>query len=272
MLFPVSDRRRHAFTLVELLVVIAIIGILMAISLIVGSQVISGGKARATADTLRVLDSAVSDYVNRVGKIPDSTVRVETDANTGSTNNLFPVFDGSFGDFTVQRPPTMNTVGLFLHQVAGTGNASETVATINPKYVRLFDPDGPSGDHPELMTVFDGWGRPIRYVHPSFDGRWPESGRSLGQPGSGVDFAIAAQSPIKSDAQRQDLKISVVRRNFLSDEDRENWVPTDIDPIGDSDGGICPAQRPYFYSPGEDNDPSTLDDNVYTSQPTKSVG
>lgn len=267
MLFHWSSRRRHAFTLVELLVVIAIISILMAISLIVGAQVVSGGKGRVTADTIRVLDSAVSDYVNRVGRIPDATARVETDANAGTTNNLYPVIDGEHTTTEV----TINTVGLFLYQASGTGNISESIATINPKYVRLFDPDGPrmvidgTGWQPELMTVFDGWDRPIRYVHPVFDGIWPESGRPLGGVGNSISLRDPAQSPIKAQAQRDELQIWTVRRNFITDEDRKQSP----DLVGDSDGGICPAQRPYFYSPGEDGDPSTLDDNVYTGKPTQ---
>jgi len=261
MLFHWSSRRRHAFTLVELLVVIAIISVLMAISLIVGAQVVSGGKARVTADTIRVLDSAVSDYVNRVGRIPDATARVETNANAGTTNNLYAVFDG----VDTSTDDTINTVGLFLHQASGTGNISESIATINPKYVRLYDPDGPGDPQPELLTVFDGWDRPIRYVHPTFDGIWPESGRSLGAVGSSISLRDPAQSPIKAQAQRDELQIWDVRRNFITDEDREQTPGL----VGDSDGGICPAQRPYFYSPGEDNDPSTLDDNVYTGKPTQ---
>jgi prepilin-type N-terminal cleavage/methylation domain-containing protein len=261
MLFLIRHKR-NAFTLIELLVVIGIISVLMAISLLIGSRVVSGGKARVTTDTIRVLDSAMSDYVNRVGRIPDSTVRIKTNANASSTVNLFPVFDAFDTNMEVQ----INTVGLFIEQGQGTSGIATTIATLNPKFVRSFDPDGPGGPQPELTTVFDGWDRPIRYVHPTFDGRWIQGTRGVGTPGNPVDLADAAASPIKNQNLWVDLAIRMVRRNFLTDDDRENWTGPG-EPIGDSDGGICPSPRPYFYSPGEDGDPSAIDDNVYTTKP-----
>ena len=260
MLFLIRQRR-HAFTLIELLVVIGIISVLMAISLLIGSRVVSGGKARVTTDTIRVLDSAMSDYVNRVGRIPDSTVRIKTNANSSSTVNLFPVFDA----FDTNTEVQINTIGLFIEQGQGTSGIASTIATLNPKFVRSFDPDG-TGPQPELTTVFDGWDQPIRYVHPTFDGRWIQGTRTDGTPGSPIDLNDAAASPIKAQNLRDDLAIRMVRRNFLTDKDRENWTGPG-DPVGDSDGGTCPSPRPYFYSPGEDGDPSTIDDNVYTTKP-----
>lgn len=264
-------RRRHAFTLVELLVVIAIISILVTVSLIVGQRVVSGGKGRATADTIRVLDAALADYVNRVGRIPDPTTRVETNANPDATDNLYPIFDGR----DMVNEVTINSVGLFLYQASGTGGISEMIATINPRFVRSFDPDD-GGPQAELTTVFDAWDRPIRYVHPFFDGVWTEEeldgdDRPAGLSGTDIDLTDDAYSPIRSQEDRDNLQITRVRRNFLTDEDREDWQGSG-DPVGDSDGGICPAPRPYFYSPGEDGDPSTLDDNIYTTQPTAPQG
>jgi prepilin-type N-terminal cleavage/methylation domain-containing protein len=258
MLFLIRHRR-NAFTLIELLVVIGIISVLMAISLLIGSRVVSGGKARVTTDTIRVLDSAMSDYVNRVGRIPDSTVRIKTNANAGSTVNLFPVFDAVDTNTEVQ----INTIGLFIEQGQGTSGIATTIATLNPKFVRSFDPDGPGGPQPELTTVFDGWDRPIRYVHPTFDGRWIQGTRGVGDPGNPVDLTDAAASPIKAQNLRNDLAIRMTRRNFLNDNDREATPGI----VGDSDGGTCPSPRPYFYSPGEDGDPSATDDNVYTTKP-----
>ncbi len=258
-------RRRNAFTLIELLVVIGIISVLMAISIIVGSRVVSGGKARATADTLRVLDSALADYVNRVGRIPDSTARVETNANAGGSVNLFPVFDGRHMGSADEE--TMNTVGLFLHQAKGTSGVSATIAGVNPKFVRSYDADG-AGPQPELTTVFDAWDRPIRYVHPIFDGEWTANERTVGNPGTQVSLKDAAASPIKDITVRNDLAVWVLRRNYLTDDDRQATPGM----VGDSDGGICPSPRPYFYSAGEDGDPSTIDDNVYTTEPKRSGG
>jgi prepilin-type N-terminal cleavage/methylation domain-containing protein len=262
MLFRPVSARRHAFTLVELLVVIAIISILIAISLIVGERVVSGGKARATADTIRVLDSALADYVNRVGNIPDPTARVETTANAGTTDNLYPVFDGR--DLGEGDEPVINSVGFFLYQAEGTSGISATIATINARFVRNFDPDGAAGPQPELTTVFDAWDRPIRYVHPFFDGAWTDGDRAEGQAGNPVDLSDEAMSPLKNLVPGE-LQVTQVRRNFLTDADRQATAGL----VGDSDGGMCPTPRPYFYSAGGDGDPSTLDDNVYSTKPTR---
>ncbi len=253
------NKRATAFTLIELLVVIGIIGILAAIAVIVGGKVVESGKSRATADTIRVLDSAMADYVNRLGKIPDPVVRIELTG--GSTTNAFAVIDGvyqSSGDRVV------NTLGLFLKQAEGTGGVAAAIDQINPKFVRLYDADE-GGPMPSLRTVFDAWDRPIRYVHPTWDGEWLQGTRSVGQAGAGVNLSDATASPIRDATLRSALAISTIRRNFLSDADRQATPNL----VGDSDGGLCPSPRPYFYSAGEDGDPSTTDENVYSVQPKR---
>ncbi|GAB4385765.1 MAG: hypothetical protein Kow0022_12880 [Phycisphaerales bacterium] len=251
---------RRAFTLIELLVVIGIISILIAVSVVVGKRVAGTGKAMVTADTIRVLDAAVGEYVNRIGRLPALAERVETTA--GPALNVFPVIDG----VDTVSGKLINSIGLFIHQAEETGGVGSAIAQIDEKFVRLMDVDGP-GPQPGLTTVVDGWDRPIRYVHPAFDGTWTnEDPRPTGQAGSPVDLS-APGSPIKDQTLRNDLAITMVRRNFLTDKDRET-SPT---LVGDSDGGICPTPNPYFYSAGEDGDPSTLDDNVYTTKPRTAV-
>ncbi len=252
------SRARHGFTLIELLVVIGIIAILIAISVVVGAKVASSGKGMASAETIRVLDATLGDFINRVGKNPDPVTRVTL--VSGSNVNVFPLIDGTHQVNSVDR--VINSVGLFIQQAEGTGGVGTAIAQINDKYVRRYDPDG-NGPQPELTTVFDAFDRPIRMVHPSFDGTWTSGTRPLGAVGTAIDLSNPAASPIKDQTLRNDLAITEVRRNFLTDEDRAANAAL----VGDSDGGVCPSPKPYFYSAGDDGDPSTLTDNIYTTKP-----
>ncbi len=250
------SRARPGFTLIELLVVIGIIAILIAVSVVVGAKVASSGKGSATADTIRVLDAALGDYINRVGKNPDPVTRVTL--VSGSGVNVFPLIDGK----DTGTDKYINSVGLFIQQAEGTGGVGTAIAAINDKYVRRYDPDA-NGPQTELTTVFDAFDRPIRFVHPTFDGTWTGAPRPAGAVGTAIDLSNPAASPIKDQTLRNDLAIREVRRNFLTDEDRT----ANASLVGDSDGGVCPSPKPYFYSAGDDGDPSTLTDNIYTTKP-----
>lgn len=253
-------RARRAFTLIELLVVIGIIAILIAISVIVGARVGDTGKGMATAETIRVLDAAMGDYINSVGSLPPLATRVEWVG--GPAQNVYPIIDGR--DMGTEK--YINTIGLFIRQTEGTSGVGTAIAQIDNRYVRRYDPDG-AGPQPELTTVFDAWDRPIRYVHPALDGIWVGSPRTEGQAGTAVDLS-AGGSPIKDQTLRNNLAITSVRRAYYSDADRAANANIGT---GDSDGGLCPSPKPYFYSAGEDGDPSTLKDNIYTTKPNTEV-
>ena len=164
----------HAFTMVELLVVIGIIGLLVGLSLVVGSQVMGGAKVRATEETLRVLDQALQEYINAEGDNPPPIYEVP------GSNAVFPVADAR--DMTnAFTPPAgsgglpghqmLNSVGFFYAQASKVSAAKAVLDNLPARYVRMYDPDGTgTGDQPSLMTVFDAWGRPIRYVHPVWQG------------------------------------------------------------------------------------------------------
>ncbi len=63
-----AANKRPGFTLIELLIVIGIIVLLVGLSLVVGNQVVGGGRTRLTTDTLRVLDNATQAYMSATGK------------------------------------------------------------------------------------------------------------------------------------------------------------------------------------------------------------
>lgn len=297
-------RRIRAFTLIELLVVIAIIGILVTIVTTVGASAIRGGKARQTQDTIRVVDTAVTTYLNDLGRSPPAFI-------AAFAPSISPQFDGA--DFAAypmadavdltggseMSKTRINSIGLFMRALDDVG-LGDTLASVDPQVLTRWDGDGDlvdesgiatsgPGQQPELRTLLDGWGKPLRFVHPAWHGPMTEEDnrgdpRPIGTWGMAVmpiDFNAsgdgtgywleANRSPAGYDVSNSsDFPIQMLRRNFLTDKDRDMW--TDAAPaIGDSDGGYTIGNVPYIYSAGPDGDPSTLDDNTYTTEPRRPV-
>jgi prepilin-type N-terminal cleavage/methylation domain-containing protein len=297
-------RNRLGFTLIELLVVIAIIGILVTIVTTIGSSAIRGGKARQTQDTIRVVDTAVATYLNDLGTSPPAFV-------TAFAPTISPAFDGDdfaaypladavdlTGGSEVDKTK-INSIGLFMRALDDVG-LGETLASVDAQLLTRWDGDGDlvdesgtattgEGQQPELRTLLDGWGRPLRFVHPAWDGLVTEEDnqgnpRAQGAWGTAVapinDGSLsngsgywleASRAPTGYDPARvADFPIRMIRRNFLTDADREMWNQTEP-AIGDSDGGYTIGNVPYIYSAGPDGDPSTLEDNSYTTEPRRPV-
>mgnify|MGYP000266772146 CR=1 FL=1 len=263
----------RAFTLIELLIVIGIIGLLIAITLAVGGQVAKGGKERLTRDTLRVLDTALSEYINANDGIPDA---MHLDRVQGNINYFIPVADARDMEHDDQTPAQLikgnqmiNSVGLFIEQVKNVPKAKTAIDSLPTKVIRLLDPDNPDPaalDQRKRLTVMDAWGRPIRYVHPAFDGLVLES---PGDTTSPRDVGTIVGPPSGSDQ----YSIGKIRRN------RDALPPSNpvkAEELADSDGGVCVGNRPYFYSAGPDGkvgyDPATETDhnadNIYSTAPT----
>lgn len=227
----------RAFTLIELLIVIGIIALLIVIGLAVGRQVTGRGKEAFTLDTIRTLDQVLADYMAAKDGLPPAWVPNPTD-----TDELLPVADARAGTEMI------NSVGLFILQAEEVPTAKASLQGLDSRQIREFQPlDGttPSNDQPLLRTVFDGWGNPIRYVHPKFHGIIDPAlsltdPSLLGPPPTGTSYAFSQIRRLNGDA--------------AADEN-------------DADGGLCVGGRPYFYSAGPDGDPSTTDDNVYTTKP-----
>lgn len=260
-----TARVQRGFTLVELLVAIGIIAILVALTFGVATTVADSGRTRATEGAIGVLDQALDAYVQAQGSNPPALIKVETaDMPTGNDPGYYPLFDGFSDDD--QRP--INTVGLFIYECRSVPAVQDLIAGLDPKFVANYRPGGTTGSalQPELTTILDAWGNPIRMVHPRFAGEVLDGTRINGDPGSFIDltddsngYLVGAETFIPDG----EIILSRVRRNALSDQDRR----TSAELVGDSDGGLPPSPRPYFYSAGPDGDPSTIDDNVYSISP-----
>lgn len=275
-----------AFTLIELLVVIGIIGLLAAISLGVGARMVTTGKTRATEGVLQALDQTLSTYIDSKGEIPPALVAVRNEDLPRSIGSLvgngnpgyYPALDGTTDDGEM----LVNSIGYFLYAAQDVPSVQSVLAGIDPKFVRQYTPSqqagGSSGgvgpgvslaEQPQLLTVFDAWGNPIRFVHPKFDGIIEKTRRVEGDDGQAINISAHQngyfdQGFLQTLQTNRSFIVSNVRRNKMTPAERRE----DPDLVADSDGGTCPGPRPYFYSCGPDGDPSTTDDNVYTTIPT----
>ncbi len=279
--------RAGGFTLVELLTVIVIISVLIAITFAVGQGVIQGQRSRLAQDTIRVADVAVDAYYRDVGDTPPVLVEAPG-ANPGDPTVLLPMADAvdgqSISGGDESRKTAINSVGLFVRSLDRVG-LDEVLRPLSTDQLSFFDPDdaGPGGQlgfnrQPELRTILDPWGRPMRFVHPRFDGLIMNDVQIL--PGTDVDVGPAGVQLVTESDLPSGFDVSAfggsrfpmreIRRNHLPVEVREDNASL-AGLTGDSDGGICPSGRPYLYSAGPDGDPSTLEDNVYTTLPTFSA-
>lgn len=265
---------RAGFTLIELLVVLGIIGALVAITLGIGSAMVESGKARQTADTIKVLDMIASEHRAST----DAGVPWYVSVPNGDSSYAIPLIDG------VDRPDVFNgatqtkyvvpTVTWYLKQITEYTPMPSAESLLNQIDGKLRSTEnapaainaatlmeGPNG---RRLAVLDAWGRPIRMVHPKLDGVIPTRSGALAADGGPL-------KPIREYVTAPTgHQYSVVgfRRNYISNADRLARQNAGLPAmIGDSDGGSCTSDVPYFYSAGKDGDPSTRSDNVYSTRP-----
>lgn len=268
--------RRRAFTIIELLVVVGIIGILVSIGLFVGRAVVSKGKRVATEGLIQVADKALEAYYDKKGEGPSDRYTYKN--KTGEIYE-FALMDGRDGgnttSFDVDKDPAFDSFARFALACKDVPEADAVLKSIaDPRQVRnvvvaagIFD-DPTTGSKTDLRSIefIDGYGRPLRFVHPAFHGGF----------GSFLD---QTQKPAQMSSVRQNKKVTERRGSSTNKIDfRRSYRPfnpaslsASQDPrkaVGDADEGLCPSSRGYFYSAGLDLDPGTREDNVYSAQPT----
>lgn len=280
---PRTPKTRNAFTLLELLIAIAIIAALAAITTLVGSAVLDSGKQRATLGVLQTLDEALAAYKDKNGDNPPALVEIPYERMVTPIGNIspgesvyFPAIDGRGRENTSDELYMVNSVALFIESVRSVPETQDIINAINPRFVQNYSPD--ETYFPQLITVFDAWGNPIRYVHPKFHGIVDQSDRTLGDAGTPVNivnpnkpYFVPGALPLNATTV---VRMKFVRRNRLIDADFGDeglsgggglnlGSISDFELVPDSDGGLTAGNRPYFYSAGPDGNPATIEDNIY---------
>jgi hypothetical protein len=165
----------------------------------------------------------------------------------------------------------INSVGVYMFQASQIPGSKSVLDKLPSKLVTRSDAAGPQ---PMLTTVMDAWGRPIRYVHPAFQGTLTgdaTDANPMSTQGRPIDQVLGSLSSV---TPPQTYAIAQVRRNHT----QASAAPATPQEWSDSDGGTCVGGRPYFYSAGPDGlvgflqQPSGApidcnQDNVYTTKP-----
>ncbi len=270
--------RVRGFTYIEMAVVIAIIAILMLIVLQIGRSVADAGRSRQTQATLAVLDNALTAYAaERPGQFPSEF--------TDSRGVAYPLIDGRCiedvgTDVSSYTAPAYPSLALFF--AAGRRNEAIEAAVrgIDPSRVvpvnmaqystRFTQPqERVSANVPEtpitMFTVLDGWDRPIRFVHPAFDGGYGNGYRpssvgatnftSVARPSLKLTLATANGGTQETNFRRAAMPFDPARPDYVT-----TWT-------GDADEGTSAGARAYFYSAGRDGNPGTRGDNIYSIRP-----
>ncbi len=250
-------RCRRAFTLIELLVVIGIIGLLVVIALSIGARVTGTGKQRLTESVIQILDGSIQQYQSERGSIPSPTFKHENPAQPGQ-HTIVPVADAAWDG---ANGAMINSVGWYVLQAGRESGVGGLFTGVDARLLENFEIDNPPtgagwpSDNPQMPTLMDAWGRPLRYVHPAFDGLIHGPNFKAGSVTAGGAGASVLMTDI--------LGAAPGGLSYAFPQIRRNNLPTgSVGP--DSDGGVCPGNSPYFYSTGADGNPATTDDNVYS--------
>lgn len=162
---------RAAFTLIELLVVIAILGILMVIGFGVAQGVRKNTQQRLTETALSSLEAMLDEYINETGRVPEIP-KAGDEYRTSDFSNFYrypqaPIADGEY----------VLSASAFLRQVRGVGAVDDILAGLPEQVVvrreSVYEGGGRfagsgynQNDEERALTIVDGWGNEIYYVHP----------------------------------------------------------------------------------------------------------
>lgn len=245
---PTRTSTRRAFTLLELMVVFVIIAILIGVALMVGHKVVGGSKIKSTQNVLQALDQAMEAYAQAKGgtaaRFPDRFV----DAN----KNEFPLADAAGAAGGTPLPSAELAVEMLLNEPKSAailkGIPPEFIERVTATAIGSLTPQRATstGTGPvEYTRIKDAWGKPIRFVHPSYQGIY----------GSGA-------TPARSVSLKQNGNL--VTAPLFRDWSAGAASSTSFY----GDGGMCTNGHPYFYSVGPDGQGATIEDNVYSIRPT----
>lgn len=257
---------RRGFTLIELLVVIGIIGVLIAITLVVGGQVLNSSKARTTADVIRQLNSLTDQWV----QLEDRPVPSKYVFSFGPAPD--DAWEYALADVRVNgggvADPAIESGARAMALLAARAELAEAIKTLPGDFVETVDLRAVNaagnvvGNEPGTpvtsVRVIDAWKRPIRFVHPAYDGGWGDywNGTSL------------TARPVTRDLNERRGAVMQTTQNIRrSIMPVDPTLPANAGAIGDADEGLCEGKSTYWYSVGEDGDPGTRGDNVYATEP-----
>lgn len=296
---------QRGFTLIELLIVLGIISALIALSMVVGRQVVTGSKTRTTEQLIATLDQSVDSFMADKGQLPPP-VYAHT-VSIGGTPGIyeFPAFDGRPAGTNKSLPnalkepknyyaqydstiPSLATYAAILKQ----SSLSESILKAMPsKFVRArfldhwYKGTENADDQPvdvlagvdvDSFEVIDPFGRPIRFVHPGFgreeffdgpSGDYYDQTAKAMVPAQGISRPFYHMAYVRWGPTGAAPKELQFRRSYqpFTDGQADSAAPKVL--TGDADEGICPTRRPYFYSVGPDGDPGKRGDNIYTVRP-----
>ncbi len=273
---------RAAFTLLELLVVVTIIALLTSIGLAVGVKVTQSGKATASRNLIKALDSILTAYSEEKGSIPPAFVNlnIRDFGKPEDESYTLPLFDGRFEQggvsstdrFSKTADQGQPAVGLFLLWAKQESpQAAALIAGIDSRFIERrtmalygwdsngrFAPLEVDETSPALPIIIDAFGNPIRLGHPAFSGG----------AGDYYNGATRVTRPLVTMAPPNKGGVT-----FNTTPATRSFQPFAVGSlsnafVGDSDEGTGVGQRPYFYSAGVDGNPGTRGDNIYGNAPT----
>ena len=255
------------FTLVEILVVLGIIAVLVSLAMVVGSKVTQGGRTRATADVIRVLDESRGAWELNADQSLPASLFVEDKTGNKPKTYEFPLIDARIDAKDYSAAPWPSAI-YYTALVMQAASVKPIFAEIDPTFAKPTTaplPDPKSGQSQSWalrgLDMRDAWGRPMRIVHPTYHGGygdyWDPTTNSLLTNREPIDLLLEQGSRLK-------LPLTFRRswRPFRANDParRATWV-------GDADEGMCVGNTPYFYSAGADGDPGNRKSNVYSTRP-----